>query len=318
VRIASRSRTRDWRAWRAWRASRVQRSHTASCRSSGVDTKSRATVYVTSCQAMEVTPRIYTNCTNEIPAELNGTHMFVDPISFVIKAAAAPVRYKDIAPPKVEIEWVVILHISADQDCTEPGQIPVKPTIIHDMKVMNLGLGRSFYRPTPLPGEPGDKARLPGRECRTGIQRKSSWRVGLISYGPGHREPHRRSGVPSGADVMGDRFDGRGGPADTVPGGHPEDDVEHRDPGDRDCKDKGLRMVADGSLLGHPYSGSGSSAGWTALSLHGPDRQERADRHGGSGSRSGCRARGQQGRRAPLAVRLLTRPFPDQGVFGSG
>ncbi len=223
----------------------MQRSHTASCRYSGVDTKSRETVYVTSCQAMEVTPRIYNNCTNESPAELNGTHMLVDPISFVIKAAAVPVRYKDIAPPKVEIE-----HIPADQDCTEPGQIPVKPTVIHDVKVMNLGLGRSFYRPTPLPGEPGDAARLPGQECRTGIQQKSSWRVRLKSYGPGHREPHRRSGVPSGADVTGDQFDGRGGPADTVLGGHPEDDVKHRDPGDRDCKGKGLQMVADGSLWG--------------------------------------------------------------------
>jgi hypothetical protein len=57
-----------------------------------------ATVYVTRCQAMEVTPRTHTNCTNEIPAELNRTHVFVDPISFVIKAAEVPVRCNDIAP----------------------------------------------------------------------------------------------------------------------------------------------------------------------------------------------------------------------------
>jgi hypothetical protein len=58
-----------------------------------------ATVYVTRCQAREVSTRTHTNCTNEIPAWLNSTHVFVDPISFVIKAAAAPVRCNDIAPP---------------------------------------------------------------------------------------------------------------------------------------------------------------------------------------------------------------------------
>ncbi len=58
-----------------------------------------ATVYVTRCQAAEVLPRTHTNCTNEIPAILNGTNVFVDPISFVIKVAAAPVRCNDVAPP---------------------------------------------------------------------------------------------------------------------------------------------------------------------------------------------------------------------------
>ncbi len=58
-----------------------------------------ATVYVTRCQAAEVLPRTHTNCTNEIPAILNGTNVFVDPISFVIKVAAALVRCNDVAPP---------------------------------------------------------------------------------------------------------------------------------------------------------------------------------------------------------------------------
>jgi hypothetical protein len=43
---------------------------------------------MTRCQAMEVLPRTHTNCTNEIPTVLNGTNVFIDPISFVIKAAA--------------------------------------------------------------------------------------------------------------------------------------------------------------------------------------------------------------------------------------
>jgi hypothetical protein len=61
-------------------------------------TRNGAMVYVTRCQAAEVLPRTHTNCTNEIPAILNGTNVFVDPISFVIKAAAAPVRCNDVAP----------------------------------------------------------------------------------------------------------------------------------------------------------------------------------------------------------------------------
>jgi hypothetical protein len=59
-----------------------------------------ATLYETRCQAVEVLPRTHTNCTNEIPAILNGTNVFVDPISFVIKAVAALVRCNDVAPPR--------------------------------------------------------------------------------------------------------------------------------------------------------------------------------------------------------------------------
>ncbi len=50
-------------------------------------TRNGVTVYVTRCQTTEVALRTHTNCTNEILAELNRTHVFVDPISFMIKAA---------------------------------------------------------------------------------------------------------------------------------------------------------------------------------------------------------------------------------------
>ncbi len=45
-------------------------------------------------------PRQHTDCTNEIPVTFNDTEVFVDPISLVIKTAAAPVRCNDIAPPR--------------------------------------------------------------------------------------------------------------------------------------------------------------------------------------------------------------------------
>jgi hypothetical protein len=63
-------------------------------------TRNGATVHVTRCQATEVLPRTHTNGTNEIPAILYGMNVFIDLISFVVKAAAAPVRCNDIALPR--------------------------------------------------------------------------------------------------------------------------------------------------------------------------------------------------------------------------
>ncbi len=108
------------------------------------------TVYVTRCQAAEVLPRTHTNCTNEIPAILNGTNVFFDPISFVIRAAAAPVRCNDVAPPRWRLNGRWYCAFPEIRDCAEPGKIPMKPIAIDDIKVMNLGLGRSIYSPAQL------------------------------------------------------------------------------------------------------------------------------------------------------------------------
>jgi len=113
-------------------------------------TKNGATVYVTRCQPVEVTPRTHTNCTNEIPAQYNNTDVFVDPISFVIKAAAAPVRCNDIAPPRWRLNGRWYCAYPQIRDCGEPGRIPIKPVNIDDVGVMNLGLGRSIYSPEQL------------------------------------------------------------------------------------------------------------------------------------------------------------------------
>jgi hypothetical protein len=113
-------------------------------------TRNGATVYVTRCQATEVLPRTTTNCTNEIPAVLNGTNVFVDPISFVIKAAAAPVKCNDNAPPRWRLNGRWYFAFPDIRDCAELGRIPMKPIAIDDIKVMNLGLGRSIYSPAQL------------------------------------------------------------------------------------------------------------------------------------------------------------------------
>jgi hypothetical protein len=113
-------------------------------------TRNGATVYVTRCQAAEVVPRTHTNCTNEIPAVLNGTDVFVDPISFVVKAAAAPVRCNDVAPPRWRLNGRWYCAFPEIRDCAEPGKIPMKPVAIEDVNVMELGLGRSIYSPEQL------------------------------------------------------------------------------------------------------------------------------------------------------------------------
>ncbi len=76
--------------------------------------------------------------------------MFLDPVSFVIKAAAAPVRCNNIAPPHWRLNGRWYCAYLQIRDCGEPGRIPIKPVNIDDVGVMNLSLGRSIYSPEQL------------------------------------------------------------------------------------------------------------------------------------------------------------------------
>ena len=82
-------------------------------------TKNGARVYVSKCQAVEVVPCQHTECTNEIPVTFNETEVFVDPISLVIKTAAAPVRCNDIAPPRWKLGGKWYCSFPALRDCAE-------------------------------------------------------------------------------------------------------------------------------------------------------------------------------------------------------
>jgi hypothetical protein len=108
-------------------------------------TKNGATVYVTKCQPVEVVQRQHTDCTNEIPVTFNDTEVFVDPISLVIKTAAAPVRCNDIAPPRWKLGGKWYCSFPGLRDCAEPAQLPVDPVKVSDVNLLNLGLGRSIY-----------------------------------------------------------------------------------------------------------------------------------------------------------------------------
>jgi hypothetical protein len=65
--------------------------------------KSGAVAFVTRCNPVEVVPRAASNCTEEIPVTWNGPSLFVDPVRYVLKSAASPIRCDDIAPPRWNI-----------------------------------------------------------------------------------------------------------------------------------------------------------------------------------------------------------------------
>ncbi len=68
-----------------------------------VITKSGDVAYVTRCNPVEVLPRVSNNCTEEIPVTWNGTSLYMDPISYVIKSEASPTKCNNIAPPRWKI-----------------------------------------------------------------------------------------------------------------------------------------------------------------------------------------------------------------------
>jgi hypothetical protein len=115
-------------------------------------TRVGATVYITRCQAVSVTPRAVQNCTMEIPAVLNGTDIFVDPISYIIKTHAVPVRCTDIVPPRFLIGgcWYSLFEGRGLSECHSPLNIPVATVEIDQDPLPKWGLGRSIYSPDQL------------------------------------------------------------------------------------------------------------------------------------------------------------------------
>jgi hypothetical protein len=101
--------------------------------------------YVTRCNPVEVLPRVSSNCTKEIPVTWNGTSLYVDPISYVIKSAASPTRCNNIAPPRWKIAGRWYCAYPSIRECAPPRDLPVKPVIIDEEDVLDLGLGRSIY-----------------------------------------------------------------------------------------------------------------------------------------------------------------------------
>jgi hypothetical protein len=94
---------------------------------------------------VEVVPRTHTNCTEEIPVVINGTEAFVDPISYVIKSAGAPIHCNDVAPPRYKVGGKWYCSYPQLKECYDPAMLPVDKVRIDPVEVNNIGLGKSIY-----------------------------------------------------------------------------------------------------------------------------------------------------------------------------
>jgi hypothetical protein len=66
---------------------------------SRIITKSKALLYVTKCNPVEVVPRVSSQLHGGIPVTWNRTSLFVDPINYMIKSAASQTQCNNIALP---------------------------------------------------------------------------------------------------------------------------------------------------------------------------------------------------------------------------
>ncbi len=107
--------------------------------------KAGGAVYVTKCSPVEVVPRTHTNCTEEIPVVIKGTEAFVDPISYVIKSAGAPIHCSDVAPPRYKVGGKWYCSYPQLKECHDPAMLPVDEVRIDPVEVNNIGLGKSIY-----------------------------------------------------------------------------------------------------------------------------------------------------------------------------
>jgi hypothetical protein len=94
---------------------------------------------------VEVVPRSHGNCTEEIPVTVNGTDVFVDPISYVIKSAGSPIHCNDVAPPRYKVGGKWYCSYLELKECHNPEMLPVDEVRIDPVKVNYIGLGKSIY-----------------------------------------------------------------------------------------------------------------------------------------------------------------------------
>ena len=99
----------------------------------------------------EVTPRLTTNCSQEIPVTYRGQPYFVDPVSLVLLTHGEAVRCNDVAPPRWFIAGRWYCGFSgAIRECHEPPRIPVSQVEVIEDEKLPWGLGRSLYTPEQL------------------------------------------------------------------------------------------------------------------------------------------------------------------------
>jgi hypothetical protein len=107
--------------------------------------KAGGAMFIARCAPVEVIPRSHKNCKEEIPILSNGTEVFVDPISYVIKSAGSPVHCNDIAPPRYKVGGKWYCSYPELRECHDPAMLLVDEVKIDPVNVNNIGLRKSIY-----------------------------------------------------------------------------------------------------------------------------------------------------------------------------
>jgi hypothetical protein len=112
--------------------------------------KAGGALYVTRCSPVEVVPRTHPNCTEEIPVSINGTDVFVDPISYVIKSAGSPIHCNDVATPRYKVGGKWYCSYPELKECHDPAMLLVDEVKNDPVEVNDIGLGKSIYTKVQL------------------------------------------------------------------------------------------------------------------------------------------------------------------------
>jgi hypothetical protein len=109
---------------------------------------------VTRCRPVSVTPKAVVNSSAEIPANYNGSEVFIDPISYVIKSNGTSMKCTDIAPPRFQIggRWYCLIAHHGLSECHQPLALPIAAVEIdHESRSRGASGDPSTQRPSSPP-----------------------------------------------------------------------------------------------------------------------------------------------------------------------
>jgi hypothetical protein len=81
----------------------------------------------------------------EIPSLLNGTEIYVDPISYVIMSARSAVHCNNITPHRYKLDGKWYCSYLELRECYGPAMLPVDEVQIEGLRMCDIGLGKSIY-----------------------------------------------------------------------------------------------------------------------------------------------------------------------------